>query len=321
MLIAMILAALAPSGDEIILLEEAEVAGRYVRLVDLVDGGRLDETTRSRIAPVYLGRSPEEGSSRTISAVEIRRELERRGMDPEGFTFVGEQVTVTRTGIRVRSSAMRDAIALEIKQYLLERSPELRPADLKVRITAVRGLDLPGSYRVTGLAPAASAAGKDVEDETSVHPREYTATLLGEDGKTPRTVRVVTRILQARNVVFATREISPYRKIRREDVEVRRIETETDSDVVGDVDSLVGGRANVRIHRGAAIRRADVRLQPVIRAGDVVRVFGKGFETDARAISAGGIGEAVTMEFLSTRNRFGATVVNAGSVRATGGGK
>ena len=233
-------------------------------------------------------------------------------MDPGGFTFVGEQVKVTRIAARVRSSAMREAIGLEIKQYLLERSPGTRPADLGVRITAVRGLDLPSTYRVIGLVP---------EDETAVNPRKFTATLLGEDGKTPREVRVVTRILRAKNVVFAAREIPPYRKIRREDVEVRRVTTETDSDVVGDVDSLVGGRVNVRIHRGAAIRQADVKLKPVVRAGDVVRVFGKGFETDARAVSDGGVGETVTMEYLSTRTRFGATVVDAGSVRTAGGVK
>ena len=72
---ATVLAFLA-AGDALVLREKAGVAGRYVRLLDLLDADRLGEAARMELGEVYLGCAPEEGKSRTITAEEIRKELQ-----------------------------------------------------------------------------------------------------------------------------------------------------------------------------------------------------------------------------------------------------
>ena len=89
----LLLAVLASSG-ELVLKEKARILGRYVRLAELLDPVRGSDAARGRLADVWMGRSPEEGTTRRIDVDEIRRELERRGFDPDAFTFVGASVAL-----------------------------------------------------------------------------------------------------------------------------------------------------------------------------------------------------------------------------------
>ena len=109
--------------ETIALKEKANVAGRWVRVLDLVDADRTDSAARLRLADIYLGRAPEEGQTLTITLDEIRRELERRGLDPAAFSWRGDRVEVT-TGDAVLVDDRRVAVAFAIQRHLMEREGE-----------------------------------------------------------------------------------------------------------------------------------------------------------------------------------------------------
>ncbi len=287
-------------GDAVVLKEKARAAGRYVRLLDLVDGDRLAEPARRGLAPVFLGRAPEEGQSRIITADEVRAELERRGIDPGAFEFSGDRVEVTAGASAGFEDALRSAIAFEIKRHLLEQEAS-RPDGLAVRVLTLSAV------------PAAEA------EVVLVHPHDssWTVVLAVQPEGKRMEVEVLVRILRSRDVVMAAREIAPGRALDRADLEVRRVELAEGDPGVSDLPSLLGSTALVRIRPGHPVLPADLRLKPIVRKGEVVRAAGADFEVDARAVEDGGLGVEIALEFLNTKNRFRAKVAAPGQVRVT----
>lgn len=101
---------MALAGDTLTLRESATVAGRWIRMTDLIDAAKSDAEALLRIGEFYLGRAPEEGKTRTIAVGEIRRELERHGLNPSTFSWSGERVEV--------SSGTAGDVASEIRRRL-----------------------------------------------------------------------------------------------------------------------------------------------------------------------------------------------------------
>lgn len=125
---AILLSTLLSGGDALVLRDQVTVKERYVRLTRLVDVSRLSEEARGRLSDVYLGRAPAAGTSRSITAGEIRNELAWRGLETS-FVVEGSEVVVgegapeapaSRPGVRkgdvvraVSSAYEADARALE----------------------------------------------------------------------------------------------------------------------------------------------------------------------------------------------------------------
>ena len=276
----MILALVMMLGSETIALKEkASVSGRWVRVIDLLDE-RTDAAARLRIADAYVGRAPEEGKTRTITVEEIRRELERRGIDPASYTWKGDRVEVTLGA--AGSEALRSALAIEIKR----------------RLKAVT------SVRILQVSPEAEG------DVVEVKPKGagYVATL-----STGAKVDVMVRIFRTVDAVFAVRDLPPGRAIDRADLELKRVEVADDEPPV-DMASLIGGIPAGRIRQGSAVAMADLRLKAVIKKGDVVRAVSSGYEVDARALEDGAAGQEIGLEFMTSRNRARGRVAGSGRV-------
>jgi len=289
--IAILLLALT-GADTIALKEKACVSGRWVRLIDLVDADRSDAAARLRIADIYLGRAPEEGQVRTIPLDEIRREMERRGFDPASFTWRGERVEVS-SGLPALSEALRSTIAFEIKRHLMEREAGLRSDELSVRVVQ--------------LQPETAPEGVDVVE---VKPRGagYVASL-----SNGAKIDVVARVFRVRDVVFAARDLTAGRAIDRSDLEIKRVEVAED-ERPAELSFFIGAVPALRIRQGAALAAADLRLKSVVKKGDVVRAVSSGYEVDARALEDGAPGQEISLEFVSSRNRFRAKVASGSRV-------
>lgn len=268
--------ALMLGSDTIALKEKASVSGRWVRVIDLLDD-RTDESARLRIADIYLGRAPEEGKTRVITIEEIRRELERRGIDPAAYTWRGDRVEVT-TGV-AGSDKLRNALALEIKRLLA--------GDASVRVLQVRPADAEGDV----VEVKARGAG-------------YVATL-----SNGTKADVVVRILRVRDAVFAVRDLAPGRAIDRADLEIKRVEMAED-ETTAELSALIGGVPAARIRAGAPVTMADLRLKALVKKGDVLRAVSAGFEVDARALEDGAAGQEIGLEFVISRNRLRGRVVS-----------
>jgi len=264
------------------LKEKANVGGRWVRVIDLIEA---DAAVCARLADVYLGRAPEEGTTRTITLDEIRREMERRGLDPAEFSWRGDRVNVS-VGDAPASDAFRSAIAFEIKRHLMEREGE------------------PVSVRVLQLQPATCPEGVDIAEVKSRN-----LVILSNGTK----VDVVARISRMRDVVFAARDLAPGRAIDRADLELKRVEI-SEEEHPAEPAALIGAVPAVRIRQGAAVAMSDLRLKAVVKKGDVVRAVASGYEVDVRALEDGAPGQEIGVEFVSSRNRVRAKVAGGSRV-------
>lgn len=271
--------------ETISLKEKASVAGRWVRVIDLIDAERSDAAARLRVADIYLGRAPEEGRIRTITLDEIRRELERRGLDPAEFIWRGDRVEV-RGGDAVVVDDRRAAVAFEIKRHLMEREGE------------------PVSVRVLQLQPASWPEGVEIAEVKSRN-----LVVLSSGAK----VDVVARITRMRDAVFAARDLVPGRPIDRADLELKRVEI-ADDERPAEMGALIGAVPAVRIRQGAAVTAADLRLKSVVKKGEIVRAVASGYEVDARAMEDGAAGQEIGLEFVSSRNRVRGRVADGSRV-------
>lgn len=264
-------------AEAIALKEKATVNGRWVRIIDLVDADRTDPATRERIADLYVGRSPEEGQVRTISAAEIRRELESRGIDLSAVIWKGESVDVVR-GVSADAESLRKAV-----QKALEK---------------VAGA---ATVKIVSLQPE-SCEGEVVD--LKADGSRFVATM-----SNGTKVDGVARILRMREAVFAARDLAPGRVIDRADVETRRIEV-SDEERLLDLSNVVGSVSATRVRMGAPITPNDLRLKAAIRKGDMVRIVSTSYEVDGKALEDGVPGQEIGLEFASSRNRVRARVVD-----------
>jgi flagella basal body P-ring formation protein FlgA len=266
-------------AEAIALREKAVVNGRWVRVVDLLDADRTDPNTRARVADIYLGRAPEEGQTRTISAAEIRRELERRGIDLSSVVWSGDGVEVSR-GDAAPSDTLRTAVA-----------------------AAIRALESAASVQIVHVQPDVCPEGCRVA-EVKTNGEGYVATL-----SNGTKVDVVARVLKIREQVVAARDLPTGRVIESSDLEVRKIEA-AESERLVDPGLVIGSTSTSKIRAGTAVTAAQLRLKPAIRKGDVVRAFSSGYEVDVRALEDGSAGQEISLEFASSRNRVRGKVVN-----------
>lgn len=302
---ALLVLGVASTGDALVLREQARVGGRWVRLLDLVDADRSGPAACQRVGEVWLGRSPEEGSARIITVVEIHRELERRGLDPASFEIRGGRVEVIRGPGLLESDPLRLAVASQIKRHLMGRDPSLTLSDLSVRIVTMHPESIPAGFEPSGVS--ARGAGFSV---TFTNAARVGAELLVE-----------ARISRKRDVAFAARDIHPGKVIERGDLEIRPTECSGEEGYSVDPGSLQGSTAAVRIQKGSPLNGSDLRPKPVVRKGDVVRAYSSSFEVDVRVLAEGSPGQEIDAEFLASQRRLRVRVVDATRVNVAGEGR
>jgi flagella basal body P-ring formation protein FlgA len=300
---AMLVLGLLAAGDAMVLREQARVGGRWVRLSDLLDAERSGPAARASAADVWLGRAPEGEARRVVTAAEIRRELERRGVDPSAFDVVGERVEVV-AGIGPDADPSRAALAFEIKRHLIDQDPARAAEGLSVRVLSAHPEAWPA-----GMEPSAVRA----------RGAGFAVAFVSPDGRTAE-VLVDARVSRTRDVAFATREILPGKIIDRADLEFRRVECSGEEGYAAE-EGLLGASATARIRKGAAVAAADVRLKPVLRRGEIVRASSSSYELDVRALADGVPGQVIDVEFLTSKRRVRARVAGAARVEVVEEGR
>ncbi len=195
-LAAWALAVLA-TGDTLVLKESARLEGRFVRVIDLVEAGTLDEVSRAALSGIYLGRVPEAGQTRIIPADEIRRVLEFQGFEAARFRFSREEVAVRRAEGLDGTAEIRGAIAAAIQKQVLARHPGLRPEEVEVRLVSLE----PPAWRAGGQLVDVRASGP-----AGFGKGEFTAVL---SSPAAAEVRVEAEVIRARRVAAVTPAARP----------------------------------------------------------------------------------------------------------------
>lgn len=284
----MLILAILAGPSTVALKDKATVGGEWIRMTDLLDPDRTDARALERVADLYLGRAPDAGRTRIVTIEEVRRELERRGMDAADFAWWGDRVEVS-SGAPAGSETLRKAIASEIKRLLLRQDPRLRSDEVSVRVVRLRPEPAKEALSVAALKPGAAG---------------YVVTL--SDGSEIEAVAGISRV---RLAGFAARELAPGRALEAGDVEMRSVELPDGERPLG-LSQLVGSVPQVRIERGGELVPAALRLRSVVRRGDVVRAVSSGYEVDARALEEGAVGQEIGLELLASRNRVKAQVAS-----------
>lgn len=299
------------SGGELFLKEKATVSDRFVRLLDVVDGDRLGMGMREDLKDVYLGRSPEEGAQRTITAEEIGTELRRRGLDE--WKVTGDVVLVVgHSGTEPHAGELsRASFAFEIKCHLLATRKELRSSEFTVRVNFMEPETLPAGFEVSEVRT------RNADD---LRRGEYRV-LLRNARQEQRIVMAIARVLFIREIPFATKLLRPGQRVHERDFEIRRVEVDHEDRLVEDIDRLPDARVLRSVQKGQPITSLDVKLKPTVKRGNIVRIQSRFVETDGRVLEDGGRGEIVPVEYLGTKKRVSARVVSANHVVVVEGEK
>jgi len=299
------------SGGELLMKEKATVEDRFVRLLEVVDVDSLGFGAREALKDVFLGRSPEEGSQRTITAEQIKRELRRRGLDQwkvSGDVVLVENGSLTEPKVGELTDA---SFAFEIKCHLLSTRKELRSSEFTVRVNFMEPSTLPGGFSVLDVR------ARNIED---LRRGEYRVTLQNEL-KEQMTVMVIARVLFIREIPFAIKLLRPGQRVHLADFELRRVEVDHEDRLVEDLDRLPDARVIRTVIKGEPITSLDVKLKPTVKRGNVVRIQSRFMETDGRVLEDGGRGDVIVVEYLGTKKRVSARVVSASKVVVVEEGK
>lgn len=307
MILAALVLVLLP-GERVVLREESAVEHRFVRLLDLVEAEGLLPESRELFSDVWLGRAPEEGEDRIVNVGEIRKELERRGVSPLGFEFVGDSVRIWQTDPRNREAgrAVSSYLQMDLRQRFLARGTGLPAERVAVRISYLSRMEFPEGSEVISVSP---------QETLRIGPVRFHAALRipGE----PEVVEVegIARILQKAFVAYPVRDFHRNHVLTASDVEVKAIEVEETSGYITEPALLVGGKLLEEVRAGTPIRPGAVRCAPVVRRGETVQVEARVLRTQGRALEDGGTGERIRVEFSESRKVVVCVVLKPGLVR------
>ena len=298
-------------GSTVTLREEAVVGTDYVRLMDLAAEERLSEEQRARLEAVYLGRAPELGKKRVITADDIRRELRLRGLDGIGVTLVGTSVVVSRGEAEAVSERDRFArmVAFEIRNQAAIELKDVSVKDLKVRVTHVEEAPEGASTWIDRVVRRGGS---------SIGVASYVVELKHPKTGDRQAIRAVATVQRLREVAFAARPLPRGFRLRREDLKIERIACDGSEDYAFQIEYLTGGKTLERIASGAPIRTWSVRLRPVFRRNALIRARSRFITVEARALDDGVMGEVILVENASSKKRFTARVVSATEVEYVG---
>lgn len=310
---SLIAGALAIRSDAAEMKVRAECSPKatIVTLGDLVDLHCDSTSEAERLARIPLFPTPAPGLKRFVSAREIKDMLLIRGIDLIDHQFRGANtvLVIGREPERAASAAIRDASASPrlAEQKLLKTLTEYlnRSGEEPWQIE----LDLdPDTARWISAAQSLSVNG----DQTPATGRQCFEVTVHVGNET-KTIDVVAELSLPPLVVVPVRAIPRQSRIRRTDLDLRRVDQSVlTAGCAQRLEDVVGKEAAHTLAMGKPIALSHVSEPVLVRRGDIVTVLvrtaGIRVRTQARARDDGAQGELVAVESLSDRRTYFAQV-------------
>ena len=296
-------------GLSVVLRDRAEVTGREVRLGDVarVEGGTEKEAAVLRA--LSLGRAPDPGYTRYITADQVAARLRTVGMEPARVAVRGAEGVLVRVKCLLLSGREVAGAARAFLEQALSKSPG------EHRITDDEGpvdLLVPQGRRPPRLRPAWRGAA--VTAGTA-----WVEVAVEVDGTVFARVPVSFTIHAFEDVLVAARDIERGETFDGANTRMERRETTAvRGRSVRDRNELKYLVARRRIPAGSILRKEDGYLPPLVfRGREVVVVVRKGSLTiHARGIARqnGTLGETVEVRNPDSGNTFRGVVAGLGRV-------
>ena len=309
--IAAVVVTFGTEAAEMKVRAECQPEGAIVTLGDLVDL-RCDSTIEAeRLAQIPLFPSPAPGMRRFVSARGIKDMLLIRGIDLIDHQFRGastvlvvgvEPQPVSSASVRVASASPRLAeqkLHKALSEYLDRTGDEPWQIEFELDQDAARWISAAESLTVHG----------DQSPSEGRHCFEITLQVSTEE----KTIDVLAQVSLPPLVVVPVRAIPRATRVRRTDLELRRLDSSVlIAGCVRQLDDVVGKEATRTLAMGKPIAMSHVREPLLVQRGDVVtvvvRAAGIRVRTQARARDDGSQGELVAVESLSDRKTYFAQV-------------
>jgi flagella basal body P-ring formation protein FlgA len=278
---------------------------------DIVTFGDLVEGLTGPAAAAAAFRAPDLGQIGTIQAPRIVDAARTAGIAVE--PGLSTQVVVTRAARRLAKADIEQALrkALAARYGLTEIDVQLSgdPASLSAWVE-------PDS---TGDLDAA-----DLVFDPKSQRVQATLTLPGSRALTLKPLRASGQVVDSVEVPVLARSISRGETIRSGDVVLERRPRASIAGAGTIVDpGLVDGRvARSALRAGAVLRDADTAKQEIVQKNSIVsvvyRIPGLSLSMRARALEAGGLGDAVLVVNPQSKRQLQATVTGPGQVSVSG---
>ncbi len=314
-----------------------------VRLGDVAEVSDVDYTVREVLEELALVPAPTASHSRQLSASEIRRILERRGVDAALLRFTGARHVIVMAGpaparslsataeTSARSKPPSNAAAASATQ------PHPTPsATYEIRQAIVNSL--PAMTDQTGLWDVdVTMARQDQwqmpEVWTSIEvpplqmPYEGRHRVVAHFTADQRVIEipVTVQIGRRRNAVVVARHLKAGDVIGDADVCLEAIDDSRESaDVVRYLEDVIGSEVTRDLEPGQAVTERTVRAPLLVHRRDVVRVIARRgsivASLSAIALSDGGLNDVIQVERLDDKNvRLQARVTADGQVEVVAG--
>jgi flagella basal body P-ring formation protein FlgA len=278
---------------------------------DIVTFGDLVEGLAGPAATAPAFRAPELGQIGTIQASRVVEAAHAAGITVE--PGLATQVVVTRAARRIAKADIEQALrkALSDSYGLTEIDVQLagEPSSLSVWVEP----ESTGELAVSEL----------VFDSKSQRVQAV-VTLAGSRALTLKPIRASGQVVDSVEVPVLMRSVGRGETIRAADVVLERRPRLSLSGTGNIVDpSLVDGRvARTALRAGAVLREADTAKQEIVQKNSIVSVVykipGLALSMRARALEAGGLGDAVLVVNPQSKRQLQGTVVGPGQVSVSG---
>lgn len=251
----------------------AAVNGENVRLGDVA---RLNNRNANEpILKTVVGRSPNPGQTRFVSADYIRIRLRQAGFDTDAITFEGPQdVKISRLRASLPVERIRTAVHGAIRSRMPWNTDDVTISDIQFD----ESVHLPVGKLTYRIVP------KRHEDYLG---STILALHLFVNGQPVRKMWVNATISVMADVVTVVRPLGKHQHIELEDIRVERRDLAgLGSETIRGVKDALGNRATRMIYPGTVLQTGMIDQPPVVKRGDVVKIIA---ETGPMTITATGI--------------------------------
>jgi len=318
-----------PASAAIIELKESvEVSSAVVQLGQVAEIHDPDPKVAARLAAVTLFPAPAAGRTREVDFDTIRGRLAAQGFNLADLEFSGSSmltVSSGRAGHRVASTpsqaladlAQRRAdelVTAAIRQYLKEEAAALGNVQIELQLTP----------KQASWISAAASARIEISggSEPWIGQQNLRAGIYDRQGRRQE-FQVACQIKPLPQVLVPTANLPKGHIVRPDDVSWRQQPADKPGQSFVDREELVVGQETQRTLRaGEPIAMIDVRGVPLVRRGDIVSVVARNqgivVRTDGKAMTDGGLGQAIKVLSLDGRRELSARVTGYHEV-AVGG--
>lgn len=287
------------AGNVLVLKEEAQVQSEFIRLADIVDKSKSGASALAAIRNVFLGASPEEGKSRTISSVEIYEELAYREI--RDLVIVGQRVTVVRASNDPEYlKALKDTARKKIMEVISAAGIERARLEISRWPAFPEGSKIESATLAAGKIPGAAGFELKMADGTKV--------LVGADVLAPVDVFVAIKDIRQGQLI--------------------------DGDVLAPIEQFCSDPAAYPAAKDVHYRKAKKNIKKgmtitwdlldramVVKRNEVVKVKGEFLETAGTATQDGGEGDVIIVKIADSGRPLRCRVEGPGLVKIVGGAK